>query len=130
MAETNLDHLNSQRERRSSDRFPIDREVRYKMLDAKSAPQAGNGRTLDMSSGGILFTTENNLSIGKRVELSVNWPAQLNNSCRLKLVALGRVVRAGLASAAIIIEKYEFRTQGTNSFQSSAPSPRDTGKSN
>ena len=117
MTGTNLDGFNSQRERRSSDRFPIDREVRYKLLDPKGAILAGTGRTLDMSSGGILFTTENSLTTGKRVELSVSWPAQLNNSCRLKLVALGRVVRSEVSAAAIVIEKYEFRTQGANSFQ-------------
>ena len=75
-------------DRRSSDRFPIEREVRYKMLDGKTVLHSGAGKTVDMSSGGVLFTTEHPLNAGNRLELSVNWPAQLDNSCPLKLVAL------------------------------------------
>lgn len=107
-------------DRRTSDRFPIEREVRYKMLDGKSVLRTGSGRTVDMSSGGVLFTTEQPLSAGNRLELSVNWPAQLDNSCPLKLVALGRVVRTDGLKAALAIEKYEFRTQGSKSFANGA----------
>ena len=106
----------SRSDRRTSDRFPIEREVRYRMLDGKTVLRAGSGKTVDMSSGGVLFTTEQPLSAGNRLELSVNWPAQLNNSCPLKLVALGRVVRSDGLKAAIAIEKYEFRTQGSKTF--------------
>jgi hypothetical protein len=103
-------------DRRSSDRFPIERDVKYKMLDGKTVLRTGAGKTVDMSSGGVLFTTEEPLSAGNRLELSVNWPAQLDNSCPLKLVALGRVVRTEQGKAAIVIEKYEFRTQGSRTF--------------
>ncbi|MCL5745484.1 MAG: hypothetical protein M1541_16430 [Acidobacteria bacterium] len=86
------------------------------MLDGKTVLRTGAGKTVDMSSSGVLFTTDCPLSAGNRLELSVNWPAQLDNSCPLKLVALGRVVRADTATAAIAIEKYEFRTQGSKAF--------------
>jgi hypothetical protein len=112
MADKGLSHP----DRRSSDRFPIEREVRYKMLDGKTVLHSGAGKTLDMSSSGVLFTTEQPLAAGNRLELSVNWPAQLDNSCPLKLVALGRVVRVDGGKAAIAIEKYEFRTQGSKAF--------------
>jgi hypothetical protein len=48
---------------------------------------------------------------GRRLELSISWPAQLNNKCALKLVARGRVVRFEQGRAAIEIQQYEFRTQ-------------------
>ena len=112
MAEKGLSHP----DRRSSDRFPIEREVRYRMLDGKTVLQSGSGKTLDMSSAGVLFTTEHALNTGNRLELSVNWPAQLDNCCPLKLVALGKVVRTEGLVAAISIEKYEFRTQGSKGF--------------
>lgn len=67
-----------------------------------------------MSSSGILFTIEGTLSPGRRLELSVNWPAQLNNQCPLKLVARGKVVRSEPGKAAIEIQQYEFRTAGTS----------------
>jgi c-di-GMP-binding flagellar brake protein YcgR len=98
-------------ERRTTDRFPIENDVRYKLLEARRVAQTGQGRTLNMSSGGILFTSESRLPVGLRVELAVDWPAQLNEHCGLKLVALGKIVRSSTETAAIRIEKYDFRTR-------------------
>ncbi|MBY0505257.1 MAG: PilZ domain-containing protein [Bryobacteraceae bacterium] len=97
-------------DRRHSDRFPIEREVRYKVLSKRSAEEAGEGRTLNMSSAGVLFTAHHQLIPGKRIELSITWPAQLNNKCALRLVARGRVVRSQQGMAALEIQQYEFRT--------------------
>ena len=107
-------------ERRSSGRFPIHQEVRYTVLEGKSRSEGGVGTTVDMSSGGILFTTGDTIHAGKRVEVTVNWPARLDGTCRLKLVAFGRVVRTEGQQAAITIEHYEFRTLGTTTFQDTA----------
>lgn len=105
--------LDTQRtDRRGADRFPIEREVRYKVLSKKSADEAGVGRTINMSSNGILFSSEHVLLPGRRLELSVSWPAQLNNQTPLKLVARGRVTRFDGGIAAIEIQQYEFRTSG------------------
>ncbi|HLY16334.1 MAG TPA: PilZ domain-containing protein [Bryobacteraceae bacterium] len=101
-------------ERRSTKRFPIEREVFYKILDHRAAaPPSGAGKTLDISSGGVLFETDQRLHSGKRVELSVNWPALLEGGCPLKFVAFGRVVRVENTVAAMHIEQYEFRTRRT-----------------
>lgn len=100
-------------ERRASDRFPIERELRYKVLNRKTAEEMGSGKTLNMSSNGVLFTTEALLAPGRRVELAISWPAQLNSKVALKLVARGRIVRAAEGTAAVEIQKYEFRTQGS-----------------
>lgn len=102
-------------ERRAADRFQIEREVQYKTVEGK-ASDSGGGKTVDISSSGILFTTERQLTPGKRVELAMSWPVRLNQSCKLKLVALGRVIRTELTRAAIVIEKYEFRTLGATKF--------------
>jgi len=100
-------------ERRSAVRFPIEQEVRYKIFN-RNTIEVGSGRTINMSSNGVLFTTERPLSPGERIELSVNWPAHLDNKCALKLVTSGRVVRTDSAKAALAIERYEFRTQGSH----------------
>lgn len=105
-------------DRRGSDRFPIEREIRYKILNRKNGDESGQGKTINMSSNGVLFTTEHYLLPGRRLELSINWPAQLNSSVALKLVARGRVVRCEDHQAAIEIHQYEFRTQA-----SQAPAP-------
>jgi hypothetical protein len=97
-------------DRRGADRFPIEREIRYKVFNRKSTDDIGIGKTLNMSSNGVLFTTDRHLLPGKRLEISINWPAQLNASVALKLVARGRIVRSEEGSAAIEIHQYEFRT--------------------
>ena len=103
-------------ERRSSDRFPIEREVRYKLLSKRSNHEEGTGKTINISSNGVLFTTDQILLPGKRLELSISWPAQLDNKCQLKLVARGRVARLEQGRAAVEIQQYEFRTSGTKGF--------------
>jgi hypothetical protein len=104
-------------DRRCADRFPIERELRYKVLSKRSQDEAGGGKTLNMSSSGVLFTSEHFLVPGKRVEVSISWPAQLNNSTKLKLVARGRVVRSEGGKAALEIQQYEFRTSGSTMIQ-------------
>jgi hypothetical protein len=64
-----------------------------------------------MGSGGILFTTEEKLELGRVVEVSVNWPARLDGVCPLQFVATGRVVRSESDRAAVRIERYEFKTR-------------------
>jgi hypothetical protein len=98
-------------ERRSAMRFPIERDARYRVYK-RSTIEVGTGKTINMSSTGVLFTTQRALKPGERIELSAAWPAQLDNKCPLKLVMSGRVIRASDAVAAMVIERYEFRTQG------------------
>ena len=102
-------------DRRGADRFPIEREVRYKVISRKSSSEgeSGVGMTVNMSSNGVLFTTDRFLLPGRRLEVSISWPAQLNSKVALKLVARGRVVRSEEGRAAIESHQYEFRTQAT-----------------
>jgi hypothetical protein len=102
-------------DRRNADRFPIEREVRYRVLSRKNSTEgeSGVGMTVNMSSNGVLFTTGHHLLPGRRLELSISWPAQLNSKVALKLVARGRVVRSEEGLAAIEIHQYEFRTQAS-----------------
>ena len=74
-----------QPDRRHSDLFPIEREVRYRVLNKRGGDESGDGKTINISSAGILFTTESMVLPGRRLEVSINWPAQLNNKCALKL---------------------------------------------
>ena len=103
-------------ERRESNRFPLERPVRFKILNRKNDAEPGRGQTVNMSSTGVLFTTDQELMPGRRIELSISWPAQLNDTCKLKLVAKGRVVRTEADKAALEIQQYEFRTLGSAGF--------------
>lgn len=99
-------------DRRRTTRFPVCEELRYRVMH-KSSRVSGTGKTLNIGSGGVLFTTEEKLPLGRTVELSVNWPAMLDGTCPLKFVAVGRVVRAEADIAAVRIERYEFRTRAS-----------------
>jgi hypothetical protein len=98
-------------ERRRSSRFPIEREIRYKTLNQRTELLAGVGKTLNISSSGVLFTSEHDMPLGTRLEVSISWPAQLNERCLLNLVARGRVTRHVKGQLALQIQQYEFRTQ-------------------
>lgn len=91
----------------------MERDVRYRIMNRKAADDVGAGKTVNMSSNGVLFTTDGFLIPGRRVELAISWPAQLNSKVALKLVARGRVVRSEDGVAAVEIQQYEFRTQAS-----------------
>ena len=54
-----------QGDRRGSNRFPIERAVRFKALNRRSDGDPGRGRTVNMSSTGVLFTCDQELKIGR-----------------------------------------------------------------
>ena len=108
---------NTKRERRVRRWFHIEQNVSYKMLYGLGIGESGVGKTVKISSGGVCFTTENMLTRGMPVELSMNWPALLNGFCPMKLMIYGCVIRSTDKSAALAIERYEFRTQGALSLQ-------------
>jgi hypothetical protein len=110
-------------ERRHSDRFPIERDVRFRVLNKRGGEETGDGKTLNISSSGVLFTSGQMLLPGRRLELSISWPVHLNDLVPLKLVARGRVVRFEDGQAAIEILQYEFRTQA-NTVAATAGGPR------
>ena len=115
---------NEQRERRMKRRFELVQELRYKMLYGQRIAETGSGKTLNISSGGVWFTAENMLTVGMPIELSMSWPVLLNDSCPMKLMIYGCVVRSNEKGAAVVIERYEFRTQGSRTFQQAAiPAP-------
>jgi hypothetical protein len=113
---------NAQADRRSADRFPIERDVRYRVLSKRAGDEAGEGKTINISSSGVLFHADHMLLPGRRMEVSISWPAQLNEKCALRLVARGRVVRFDHGQTALMIQQYEFRTQGPIS-ANSTPKP-------
>ena len=87
--------------------------MRYRALNKRGGEKTGEGKTINISSSGVFFTAEHLLLQGRRVELSISWPAQLNNRTPLKLVVRGRVTRTEDSRVAVEIQHYEFRTQSS-----------------
>jgi len=98
-------------ERRAKFRFPMQRELRFKVLEDGVIIAAGSGETVNLSSTGIGMAIGQQLTIGAFVEISVSWPVLLNATCPMRLIVFGRVLRSDDSLTACSIEKYEFRTQ-------------------
>jgi len=98
-------------ERRKKFRFPIERDLRYKIADRGVLIASGSGRTLNIGSGGVAFTAEEQLMPGAFIELSVSWPALLADSCPMRFIAFGRILRSNGKKTICTIDKHEFRTQ-------------------
>jgi hypothetical protein len=98
--------------RRGRRRFPIEQDIRYQCVKGSRILTVGVGKTLEISSREVRFTTQHPLKPGEKVRLAVNWPAMLDDTCLMKLEIFGWVLRSEPGTAAVKIERYEFRTRG------------------
>ena len=80
-------------DRRTNARFPCRLAVSYQALEHPFLSGVATSETLNISSKGLLFATEEALQPGQLLQVSVDWPARLENQVPLKLVAEGRIVR-------------------------------------
>jgi PilZ domain len=99
-------------ERRQDRRYPLQLELKWKLIRRRRVLDSGKGQTIDLSSGGILFDAGRHLPEGLNVELSILWPVLLHNVAPMQLVATGKIVRADVRHAAIQTVQHEFRTTG------------------
>ena len=95
-------------ERRERVRFPVSLAVDYRTLGREN--NHGAGQTVNISSAGVLFTGPHQFAIGQCIELTINWPFQLDGAIPLQLRIRGRVVRVTANQTAITIDRHEFRT--------------------
>ena len=107
-----------QREKRSHSRYPIKLDLQYNVLKSGQIEHSGFGRTVNISSGGVLFETpdfpETKMSPDERraVVLKMNRPLFMGDFA-LTLVMTGRIVRRSAGQIAVSIKHYEFRTGGS-----------------
>ena len=111
-------------ERRRRTRFPIALDARYSV----PARLEVEGRTVNISSAGVLITSTHDLSAGTSISVKIEWPVSLGNSRRLALHIHGTVVRSDSGLVAVRIAKHEFRTKpkppdstGVNESQNGKP---------
>lgn len=91
-------------ERRQHQRFPITAQAQYIVAGTR-----GQAITADISSGGVFLKLQENLPIGKRIQVFIDWPALLDQRCPLRLVITGKILRNDDAGAAVGIIRYDFR---------------------
>jgi hypothetical protein len=95
-------------ERRIKARYPLEMAVHYRTLSSK--PISGAGRTVNVSSNGVLIAAEHDLEEGARLRLTMEWPTLLDGITPLQLVTTGKVVRHKDAKIAVAFDWYQFRT--------------------
>lgn len=93
-------------EARSRQRFRISLSLEYQLARRQGA-LSGGGKTIDLSSAGVLFESQNRLPVGRRVNLFIDWP--FTDGVGLVLFILGRTVRASGNTVAVTILKHQFR---------------------
>src|SRR5258706_15045516 len=86
-------------ERRTKYRFEMQRELRYNLTGDGIPSVAGTGRTINLCSAGVAFEAEHEMPPRGFVELSISWPVLLDDSCPMRLIVFGRVLRAAGQSA-------------------------------
>jgi hypothetical protein len=98
--------------RRSHRRYNMHLELRWQVVSRKHILGVGKGNTLDISRGGVLFDSGRQIPVGLHVELTINWPARLENVQPLQLVVLGCVVRSVDNKTAIQTLRFAFCSLG------------------
>lgn len=96
-------------ERRSKVRFPLGLRVSFRTLGQES-PRSGEGWVLNMSRSAVLVSAKQEVNMGKRIELNIEWPSLLHGRIPLRLVTAGEVVRCDASSFAVKLVRYQFRT--------------------
>jgi hypothetical protein len=109
-------------ERRFKARYPLELNVRYHTF-GKSGVIAGEGRTVNLSSSGVLVASSDKMSDGVRLKLTIEWPSLLNGTTPLQLVTFGRVVRSSDSGFAVALEHYQFRTMKRRADLTLVPAP-------
>ena len=98
-------------DRRSRHRFEFSYELQYRAVGQR-AKESGHGQSINLSSNGLLFTSEHILDVGMTVEADLQWPIKLDNRVALKLAVVGTIVRVESGNpmkAAMRIDRYELR---------------------
>jgi hypothetical protein len=73
------------RDRRSDHRYPMNVELKYRLVRRDKTVMTGVGHTINMSSGSVLLQTCDPLPCRQKIELSVFWQARLDNITPLQL---------------------------------------------
>jgi hypothetical protein len=94
-------------------RYSIVADLEYSLLKSGRIVRRGRGKTVNLSSTGLLFESDTALPTDRRIMVSVAWPVMLGPGIGLTLHITGRTIRAQDKCTAIRNEKYEFRVRGS-----------------
>jgi hypothetical protein len=104
-----LDTQFPEAERRSKVRFPLVMRVCYRTFEHGS-PRSGKGWVVNMSRHAVLVSAEHGVTVGKRLELSIEWPSLWHGQVPVNFLAAGEVVCCDASSFAVKLIGHQFRT--------------------
>ena len=96
-------------DRRADRRYNVTLDVRWTIIYRKQVLYSGTGRTVNFSSGGILFETDEPPAVGRTIEMAIPWPVSFEASVPLQLIIQASVVRTAGKRVAVGIQHCEFR---------------------
>src|SRR5664280_2872373 len=80
-------------ERRLACRYPIEVPLEYRLMAHGEIIGTGMGRTVDISSSGILFESDRTLPAQRIIQLRLDWPGRRGTAMPVELQVTGRTVR-------------------------------------
>ncbi|MEO8592790.1 MAG: PilZ domain-containing protein [Candidatus Solibacter sp.] len=96
------------RNRRAANRYHLELPFEYRLFGRDQSVREGRGRTLNMSSRGLLLSPDERITKGLPIELSIQMPHPAQGGTGARLVVLGHVLRSGPDGAAIRIVRHGF----------------------
>jgi hypothetical protein len=98
--------VNNVNEQRKNQRFEL--KLPFEIIRAGIATKA-MGETKNMSSSGVLFTSDTSVVIGEPIEYFITFPKPANSRSDVRLRCVGTVLREDPQSKfAATLERYEF----------------------
>ncbi len=105
--------------RKAQQQFPLELNLRYRSWGLSSPLLSGEGKTVNISSSGVLFTCDKDFPVGTLLEISIFWPVPLHERHPLYLIGRGSVVRTSKGQVALEVQRFEFHLR--NSIQRGIP---------
>ena len=101
-------------ERRTARRYDLSLPVIIR-VPMDNQPSARNGKTRDISTRGLYFIIDQDLSAGAELDITLTLPAEVTRGSEVLVRAMGKVVRvdkrpesgATRVGVAAVIERYE-----------------------
>jgi hypothetical protein len=84
--------------------------VRYVAELSGGEQLSGLGTTINFGGKAICFRADQDVPAGSAIELSIEWPVPLNESCGLRVVVKGTVLSTANSVVEVVIMQHEFRT--------------------
>ncbi len=99
-------------EQRRTKRFQLNLPV--ELVRTGSIPVHQTGETHNMSSGGVLFTSENQMEIGDPIEYMVTLPSSVSHNTQVRIRCMGKVMRTEPREEGVeLISRRPFRIAAT-----------------